>query len=147
MKILPNSKSCFVCGRENPNGLKKTFFSDGERVRTEFAPESWMVGYETVIHGGIISTLLDEIVIWAAYDRTGRFGVTAELNVRFRSPMLLGSVYTAEGWFVSDKGKLWLAESEIRDSKNKILASATAKIFPMSEDQEAAYRGALLGPE
>lgn len=144
MRILPNSKGCFVCGKENPNGLKKTFVSDGEKISTEFTPESWMVGYETVIHGGIVSTLLDEVVIWAAYDKMGRFGVTAELNVRFRRPVLVGSTYSVEGRFVEDKGKLWLAESKIKNQQNKTLASATAKIFPMSEEQENAFRESLM---
>jgi uncharacterized protein (TIGR00369 family) len=143
-KILPNSRNCFVCGLENSRGLRRRFTSDGNSVHTDFTPEPWMAGYENVIHGGIISTLLDEIVVWAAYDKMGRFSVTGELTVRFLKPVLLGGSYVVEGRFVEDKGKIWLTEADIRNPDGVILATATAKVFPLSDEKAAKLRGEMV---
>ncbi|HDQ44551.1 MAG TPA: PaaI family thioesterase [bacterium] len=147
LKTLPYSRNCFVCGIDNPRGLKRRFTSDGASVFTEFIPEPWMVGYENVIHGGIISTLLDEIVVWAAYDRTGRFSVTVELNVRFLKPLYLGQRYIVEGRFLEDRGRIWLTEAEIRNPEDVLLATATAKVFPLSEEKAAALRDEFQAPD
>ena len=143
-KKLPNSRNCFVCGLDNSRGLKRHFTSDGETVHTNFTPEPWMAGYENVIHGGIISTLLDEVAVWAAYDKMGRFAMTVELNVRFLKPVLLGASYRVEGRFLEDKGRVWLAEAEIRSPENVVLAKATAKVFPLSEEKAAKLRGEMI---
>jgi len=143
VQMLPSSRHCFVCGAENERGLKKKFTAQGGRVRTSFAPEPWMVGYDNVIHGGLISTMLDEIAVWTAYHVKGRFGVTVELAVRFRKPVLLGNVYNVEGWFVEDLGRRWIVEADIRDAEGNRLASASARIAPLSENQSAEYRRKL----
>ena len=80
---LPGFPHCFVCGAENPRGLRIPFAAKGDGVEAEYTAESEHVGYEDVVHGGIISALLDEAIIWAVYVSTGRFGVTAELCIRF----------------------------------------------------------------
>ncbi|MBN1894157.1 PaaI family thioesterase [bacterium] len=139
VQVLPPSRHCFVCGAENERGLRSRFTACGGRVSTAFVPEPWMVGYDNVIHGGLISTMLDETAVWAAYHATGRFGVTVELTVRFRKPVLLGNVYHVEGRFVEDLGRRWIVEADIRDGEGNRLASASARIAPLSNEQSAEY--------
>jgi acyl-coenzyme A thioesterase PaaI-like protein len=74
----------------------------------------------------------------------GRFGMTVELNVRFLKPVLLGSSYRVEGRFLEDKGRIWLTKAEIRDSENVVLAKATAKVFPLSDEKAAKLRGEMM---
>ena len=141
--LLPNYRYCFVCGHENPRGLQKRFYVRNGHVFTEFITESWMIGYAETIHGGIVSTLLDEIIIWAAYEATGKFGATAELNVRFKRPLTVDQTYIVEGWFDEDKGKIWTAFAHIKNSESQIMARAAGKIFPFSEEINRTFCEAI----
>lgn len=133
-KILPNYRHCFVCGHENPRGFHNRFYVRDGHVFTKFVTESWMIGYADTIHGGVVSTMLDEIIIWAAYEAIGKFGATAELNVRFKRPLRINETYKVEGWFDEDKGKIWLASAHIKNKENRVMAQCTGKIFPFSEE-------------
>src|SRR5215475_10426452 len=87
MQALPHTHSCFVCGESNPLGLKLRFETDGRIVRSRFMPRPEHVGFKRVVHGGIIATLLDEIMVWACAVRTKRFAFCAEMTVRFVNPL------------------------------------------------------------
>jgi acyl-coenzyme A thioesterase PaaI-like protein len=65
MRKLPHTHSCFVCGESNPAGLNLRFETDGRVVRARFTPRVEHVGFKQVVHGGIIATVLDEIMVWA----------------------------------------------------------------------------------
>jgi len=140
---LPTYPHCFVCGRENKRGLSLTFEKKGDKVSALFTSKPWMVGFKDVIHGGILSTLLDEAVIWAAYTATGRFGVTAELSVRFRKPFLSGEQCLIEGWTVSSRGRIWTAEAQAVQELKGLMASAKAKIMPFPEDKQNEFSKCL----
>lgn len=137
---LPNYENCFVCGHKNVRGFQAPFYRDNGRVISHFTTEDWMVGFENVVHGGIISTMLDEIAIWAVYEATGKFGMTAELNVRFLRPLLTGNDYHLAGWLTEDRGKLWIAESQMYDENEKVYAKAKAKVFPVPEEKNNYYQ-------
>ena len=143
MTQIPNSKSCFVCGLDNPNGLRLTFHSGEDHVWAEFIPQSWMVGYENVIHGGLISTVLDEVVIWTAFQSTGRFAVTAELKVRFRKPLHLGDRVTVQGKFKEDRSRLWIVTAEMIHQEGYKIADAEARLMPLNQQESDALRQAL----
>lgn len=140
---LPNYPKCFVCGKENHRGLALSFEKREDKVIAQFESESWMVGFKDVVHGGILSTLLDEAVIWAAYAATNRFGMTAELSVRFKKPFLLGESCLIEGWMVSTNGRIWSAAAQAVHEKKEILASAHAKIFPFEEVKQKEFSKCL----
>src|ERR1043165_7802872 len=86
MQTLPHTRSCFVCGESNPVGLNLRFETDGRLVTARFTPRPEHIGFKQVIHGGLIATVLDEIMVWVCAVRTKRFAYCAELNVRFVSP-------------------------------------------------------------
>jgi len=71
MRELPHTHSCFVCGEANPLGLKLRFESDGQIVRTRFTPCPDHMGFKDVIHGGLLATVLDEIMVWFARCKPG----------------------------------------------------------------------------
>jgi uncharacterized protein (TIGR00369 family) len=132
---LPSFSGCFVCGRDNPKGLHAEFLFDGSSVRAAFIPDKSVLGYGHAVHGGIISTLLDEAIIWAAYSHKNRFGVTAELNVRFIEPLTIEKKCIIEAQLTEDKGKIWIVEAKIYDQDGTLYAKAKGKVVPMSTDQ------------
>ena len=79
--------NCFGCSPHNDIGLKLHFFDDGEGLTAYWKPRRMLEGYPHVVHGGIQSTLLDEIGEWLIYIKCQTAGVTQNLNVDFISPL------------------------------------------------------------
>jgi len=135
MQLLPRTKSCFVCGVANPLGLNLGCTTDGQTVtvRCCFRPEH--VGFARTVHGGLIATVLDEVMVWVCGVRTGRFAFSAELSVRFVQPVRPGEELVAVGELVSNRrNKLFETKAELRDQGQRIRASATGKYLPVRGD-------------
>lgn len=119
---------CFVCGNRNPIGLKLTFQYDEENdeiVSNTVFPRHFQ-GWEGVLHGGLISTVMDEVMIKAAAQK-GCKCVTAELNVRFKKPALLDKEFTIKGKVTEVSTRLVTAKGTIVDPDNTVIAAATGK--------------------
>jgi acyl-coenzyme A thioesterase PaaI-like protein len=135
VKVLPHTRSCFVCGEANPSGLKLRFETDGRIVRTRFIPKPEHIGFKQTVHGGLIATLLDEIMVWACAVRTRRFAFCAELNVRFRNVMRPNEEVTAVGELVANRReKLFEARAEVKNPLGQVLAAASGKYLPINDD-------------
>ncbi len=155
MKVLPHTRSCFVCGESNPAGLKLRFETDGHLVRTRFVPRAEHVGFRHTIHGGLIATLLDEIMVWACAVRTKRFAFCAELRVRYIRPVRPEEALVATGELRQNRrDKLFEAAAELRNHAGVTVATATGKYLPIkqAELKEMARdfvgdAGWVLGPE
>ena len=138
MKLLPHTRSCFVCGESNPAGLKLRFETDGRFVRTRLVPRAEHVGFRQTVHGGLTATLLDEIMVWACAVQTKRFAFCAELNVRFLNPVRPGEALVASGELVSNRrNKLFEAKAELRNQAGLVLATATGKYLPIKQGELA----------
>ena len=77
-------RGCYVCGTENPSGLRLPFRKDesgGSRAEYVARPEH--AGWPGIIHGGLLFTLMDEAVAWAC-TYAGSRCVTAKAEARFR---------------------------------------------------------------
>ena len=81
---------CFVCGPENPMGLKLEFTFDGKTIRTEYVPPKEHQGYMNIVHGGIVSTLLDEVMVKVAIE-LGKPAVTAQMDIRLKKAVNIGT--------------------------------------------------------
>ena len=131
---LPRSRSCFVCGTENPLGLKLEFSAEPGCVRTLFQPCREHAGFQDTVHGGLPSTLLDEARVWACGAATGRFTYCAELTVRFLKPVRPGTPYELIGRLKENRrNRLLLAEAELRDPSGTLMASGSGKYMPIDE--------------
>lgn len=128
MQKLPGSTGCIICGRDNPVGMKARFYYDGEKVWTRVTPADHFQGFNGVLHGGLISALLDDVMWYACYTR-GLVTLTGELSVRFKKPIRTGQPITACGYVENQRGRLSLTRGEIRDEEGTILAEATAKFI------------------
>jgi uncharacterized protein (TIGR00369 family) len=127
-KSYNDDNYCFVCGTANPHGLKLTFSFDEkneEMVSRTVFPKHFQ-GWEGVLHGGLISTVMDEIMIKAAHHK-GFKCVTAELNIRFKKPALLKKEFTIKGKVTEIDRRLIRTEGKIIDSDNIIIATANGK--------------------
>ena len=139
MKVLPHTRSCFVCGEANASGLKLRFKTDGRIVTTRFTPGPEHIGFQGVVHGGILATLLDEMMVWACAIRTQRFAFCVELNVRFLNPARPGDEILATAELTADRrGKIFAAQAGLRNAKGEALATATGKYWPIKEAELAA---------
>lgn len=78
---------CFGCGPNNPLGMRLRFTREGDEVVTRFVPPKGYEGPPGVFHGGLQSTLADEVAGWALVGLLGRMGFTTSLNVRFLRPV------------------------------------------------------------
>ena len=146
MKELPHTRSCFVCGESNASGLNLRFTADDGKVTTQFTPSLEHIGFKNTVHGGIIATLLDEIMVWACAVQTRRFAFCAELNVRFLKPLQPGQVSIAVAELVEHRrDKIYYAKAELRDADQILLATATGKYLPISEAQAADMAEDFIG--
>jgi uncharacterized protein (TIGR00369 family) len=128
---LPWTRSCFVCGEANPHGLHlRSRVADG-RVALDYTTREADLGYRHIIHGGILMTLLDEVMTWAAILTAQRACVAGELTVRLRRPVKQGQTIRVEGWITEHKSKLLLAEGHVVDQQGRVLVTAAGKYVPM----------------
>jgi uncharacterized protein (TIGR00369 family) len=134
MKELPHTHSCFVCGESNPKGLNLRSETDGQIVRMHFVPRAEHVGFAQIVHGGIIATLLDEVMVWACAVKTKRFAFCAELSVRYLRPLPPGEKTLLTAELVSDhRGRLFEAKAELGSDSGLVFATATGKYVPVKE--------------
>jgi len=125
-----DDRVCFVCGEKNPFGLKLRIRTDAGRgeATAEVTFRDDFQGWAGIVHGGLVATVLDEALVYAAAAK-GLRCVTGEITVRFIKPASTGVSYTLKGRFVEDKGRIVLAESELLDDRGKEVATATGKLF------------------
>jgi acyl-coenzyme A thioesterase PaaI-like protein len=127
----PNSKHCFVCGRENAYGLKLNFYetAPGEVIVNYTVPEHFQ-GYPGVVHGGIVAAMLDEVTgrVHMGGDPP-RFMFTAKLNIRYRKNVPIGQPLRIIGHAGKSKGRMAVATGEIFGPDDELLAEAEALLI------------------
>ena len=129
----PNSKFCFICGLENPVGLKLKIYqtAPGEIETTYTAPEHFQ-GYPGVLHGGIVASILDEISGRAHMGddpAAPRFMFTAKLEVRYRKNVPTGSPLRILGRAGKSKGRMAEGWAGIYDEAGELLAEANTLLI------------------
>lgn len=131
-KTLDANQGCFACGTQNPIGLKLTFREEGDSYIANFTPGPEHQGYDGIVHGGIISTLLDEIMARYIYAK-GLNGVTAKLEVRFRQPTPIGVPLTISGRIVGQRGKLYEMTGTVALPDGIVTAEGKAVVASVAE--------------
>jgi uncharacterized protein (TIGR00369 family) len=118
---------CFACGKDNPMGLKLAFErgTNPNEVWTHFIPDPVHQGYPGIMHGGLVSTLLDEAMAKVINFR-GITAVTATLEVKFRNPVPIGALLTITGELVDEKARRCSILARVENEEGKILAEATS---------------------
>jgi uncharacterized protein (TIGR00369 family) len=102
----PAYQGCFVCGKQNPRGLRLDFTRDTENdeIVTRLAFTQEMQGFENIVHGGFVSMILDEAMAKACLEK-GIPAVTAKIELRFKKPVRVGEEIEVRGKVIEAKGK------------------------------------------
>ena len=109
MELRSDANHCFVCGPGNRFGLGVAFRIDGERCVAEFTPDDRHVGYDGVTHGGILFSLLDDVMAnWLFLH--GERCFTARADVRYRAQLPVGTAIALVSRLLKRKGRLALLE-------------------------------------
>ena len=124
---------CFVCGKDNSIGLRLLFRTENGKSVSEFLLQKHFQGYKNIIHGGIVTAILDEAMIHAAMAE-GLNPVTAEITVRFKQPLYANRDSVVEAELTRNEPRIVEAYSRIIDKMSGILiAEATAKMIPLKK--------------
>jgi len=126
-----SQSSCFACGPDNSRGLRLHFQrnEDGE-MAAEWIPESELEGFLGIVHGGIVSTVLDEAMSKAVAG-AGVKALTAELRVRFRQHVPSGKTICVRGWINSTNKRMTKTEAVLTLSDGTELAHAWATFLAL----------------
>ena len=144
---LPHTAGCLVCGRHNPHGLHLGLHVDEDSgvVRVEFTPRAEDIGFEGIIHGGVLGTVLDEAMVWAATWAGRRFCVAGEMTVRFRKSAAVGRPLVCEATVQSAASKrpgtprLVHASGRITEAGGgALVAESTGKYVPVPPERNRA---------
>jgi uncharacterized protein (TIGR00369 family) len=129
---LEDKNVCFVCGWANPDGMQVPITVDEHGARFSYVLSQRYQGWVGIAHGGVIATLLDELMAWSTKPR-GYSTVTAEISVRYRKPVPVGVEIFGAGWITAEQGRLIYAASRIVNAAGEVLAEATGKLWKISE--------------
>ena len=120
LDVESTARLCFACSQENPIGLKLKPIQDGEKVTAEFTAGKFHQGWDNVIHGGILYTLLDEVTAYAMLCHGIELGVTAKSEIRFKQVAPINEPIKASAWvtkvtkrLVETKGVLTLKDNTV----------------------------------
>lgn len=117
---------CFVCGPENPHGLRIGFHaSGGGRAEASWTPAASVEGYAGIVHGGVVAAVLDEAMSKAAASAGGPC-FTAHLEVRYRHPVPSGGTYRIEGEITRHGKRRLLARARLTGADGLMHAEAAA---------------------
>lgn len=142
-QILPYYRNCFVCGEARLGRLGVRFKIDDGKVKASFTPTEKHVGFPGIVHGGIITALLDEAMVWAIYAETGLFALSAEITVRFIKPLSVGQPIEVVGYVVRRQRKIWEVASEIHDEQAIVYARAWGRFIAATPEENENWQNAL----
>ena len=119
---------CFCCGKDNPIGLKLNFTWDNGTARAEFTPTELHQGWTGIVHGGIVSCLLDEGLTYAAYF-AGIDCITARMQVRLKRPILVGEPLTITSSIIRKTRRLVETQATLSLQNGTTVAEGTATMY------------------
>jgi acyl-coenzyme A thioesterase PaaI-like protein len=143
MQKQPNSKMCFVCGRDNPIGLHMHFYVDDQNcVHAEFTPREEHQSFPGIMHGGLITTMLDELIGRTAI-AMNLWCMTVKLDVRFKKPVPIGEPLKLKGEITKKSSRLLEGRGELYLSDGSLAVEAIGTYLKIPDAQMEQYKTAL----
>ena len=128
--------NCFACGTLNTGGLHLDLHVDGERCWTDLEIPERFQGWDEIAHGGIVATILDEVMAWSLVDADS-WGLTARLSVAFKRPVPLGRPIHVEGWITESRRRvITTAGRMVAGGSGEVLATAEAIYVAATDDRK-----------
>ncbi len=133
--MLPTSRDCVICGKDNPIGVKLRWEPTPTGVSaTTLMPEHFQ-GFKGVLHGGLVCALLDDAMWWAIYTTRKAVTLTAEITVRYKAPVSVASPLTVRADLVEARGsRIFSTSGQVLNAEGKVLAEATGKFMAAPAD-------------
>lgn len=135
LAVFGERSPCFGCSPQHPIGLHLTFERRGDVVLTRFTPEESFQGPPGVLHGGLVTTVADELAAWTVVGLRRRMGFTAALSGRLKKPLRIGREIEGRGRITRDLRRLLDVEVELRQDHE--LAFTGAFTFAVLDRQGA----------
>lgn len=137
LNLQPSSKDCFVCGVENRFGLHLQFYEDGAgKVIADYVIPEHYQGYPGIAHGGILATMLDELMGRALMSGDpNHFSVTAKITVRYRRPVPIAQPIKLVGTLMQRKGRVSISRGELRLADGSLAVEAQATLVDLPESE------------
>lgn len=145
IRALPNrdNHDCFGCSSTNPCGLRMKFFTDGTMVFTELNVPEHTAGWKNLVHGGVITTILDETMGWSAIFLLKRFVLTRSISIEFLKPAFVGTRVRAEGKLLDRRSEREaVLESSLLDAEGNLCARGKGT-FAVFAPEAAMNRGII----
>jgi len=134
-KQLPNNRNhnCFGCSPVNPSGLQMKFYTSESAVYSKVAVPDHLCGWNNLVHGGVLTTILDEIMSWTAIYLLKRVPMTKSISVDFLKPVRVGRALRVQGTVLEKTGKREvLMDGRIFNEDDECCAKATATLAVFS---------------
>lgn len=133
-EYIPHSTGCFICGQNNPVGLKHRFYAEHGSVFSDVKIPADYCGFKDVVHGGICTALLDETMGWAPFifeDSLDRLCFTRSLEVKFRKNAPTMTDLIVEAKYHGIRKGICEVTGELKDLSGNVYASASGRFIPI----------------
>ena len=128
-EMRTDGNNCFVCGPGNDIGLQLNFRIEGDVARSEFTPSDMHCGFDGVTHGGIIFSVLDDVMPNWIYLK-GIRAYTAKCDIRYKDSLPIGTKVLVEGHCIKNRGRLIVMEGKMfRQDTNELVAETQASFM------------------
>lgn len=126
---------CFACGTANPIGLQLRFYRLNDAVCSDITLGREYEGWENMAHGGIVSTLLDEVMSWTIIYFKKDFFVTRKMQIKYVRPVLIGQPLTVRGRILRSDSRVVKARGVVLDQEGRLLVRSDAEFVFVPEDK------------
>ncbi|MCX7698600.1 MAG: PaaI family thioesterase [Candidatus Goldbacteria bacterium] len=131
-----DDRYCFACGEKNPIGMHLKFTINNNMIETRYVFPKELQGYKDFVHGGMISLLLDEVMVNLPWQKFKIPVVTAELKIKLRKPLKVGEEIIAKAYIEKQKGRVFIIKGKvIKEKTDELIAEAEAICFKVEAEQ------------
>ena len=142
--MLPWSRACFVCGEENSRGMRARSYIVEDHIELPFIAPSAFAGWRTVVHGGLVATVLDEVMTWAAIVGSRKACYAAEFSIRMLRPLAPGTECVAQGKMTENRKRIFNTESFLKGPEDEIYARGTGRYMVVPSEKMDEFRNDFI---
>lgn len=128
---------CFACGTLNESGMRLDLHVERGRSWVELTLEPRFQGWDGIAHGGILCTILDEVMAWALVGEDN-WGLTARLNVDFKRTVEVGQALRAEGWITRSRRRVVDTAGHVVDARTGAVLATAIGVYLAADDRRKA---------